>query len=79
MVSRKNVKKTVHIILGILIFLVIISGMGINYFRSIEILTLGLLNKDLSFQLHSLLFLPLLLILLIHIFFPWLWSKKKDK
>jgi cytochrome b subunit of formate dehydrogenase len=79
MASRKKVKKTVHIILGILIFLVIISGLGINYFRSIEILTLGLLNKDLSFQLHSLLFLPLLLILLIHVFFPWLWIKNGDE
>jgi len=79
MVSRNKVKKTVHIILGILIFLVIISGLGIIYFNSIEMVTLNLLNKDVSFQLHSLLFLPLLLMLLIHIFFPWLWSKKGDE
>jgi len=74
--DRKTIKKTVHILLIILTFIVIISGLGITYYRSIEHLTSGLLDKTLSFQLHTLLFLPFLLILLIHIFFPWLWPKK---
>ncbi|MCC7551474.1 MAG: hypothetical protein KO316_08340 [Methanobacterium sp.] len=74
--ERKTTKRTVHILLIILTFIVIISGLGITYYRSIEYLTGGLLDKTLSFQLHTLLFLPFLLILLIHIFFSWLWPKK---
>jgi len=71
--ERKTTKRTVHILLIILTFIVIISGLGITYYQSIEYLTGGLLDKTLSFQLHTLLFLPFLLILLIHIFFSWLW------
>ncbi|WP_286242025.1 hypothetical protein [Methanobacterium ferruginis] len=74
--ERKTTKRTVHILLIILTFIIIISGLGITYYRSIEYLTGGLLDKTLSFQLHTLLFLPFLLILLIHIFFSWLWPKK---
>ncbi|MBI4813533.1 MAG: hypothetical protein HY802_04230 [Methanobacterium sp.] len=74
--DRKTSKKTVQITLIIMIFIVIISGLGITYYRSIELITGGLLDKTLSFQLHTLLFLPFLLILLIHIFFSWLWPKK---
>jgi len=87
--DRKITKKAVHITLIILIFIVIISGLGITYYKSIELVTGGLLDKTLSFELHgglldktlsfelhTLLFLPFLLILLIHIFFSWLWPKK---
>ncbi|MBI5460431.1 hypothetical protein [Methanobacterium sp.] len=74
--ERKTTKKAVQITLIIMIFIVIISGLGITYYRSIELITGGLLDKTLSFQLHTLLFLPFLLILLIHIFFSWLWPKK---
>lgn len=74
--DRKTSKKTVQIILLILIFLIIISGMGINYYQTIETITGGLLDKTLSFEIHTLIFLPFLLVLLIHIFFSWLWPKK---
>jgi len=76
--DRKAIKKTVHLALLILIAIVIISGLGISYYQTIEGITGGLLSKNLSFQLHTLLFLPFLLILLIHIFFSWLWPKKKN-
>lgn len=77
--DRKTTKKTVHTILLILIFLIIISGLGITYYNNIELITIGLLDKTLSFQIHSLVFLPFLLVLLIHLFFSWLWPKKKVK
>jgi ABC-type antimicrobial peptide transport system permease subunit len=76
--DRKAIKKTVHLALLILIAIVIISGLGISYYQTLEGITAGLLSKNLSFQLHTLLFLPFLLILLIHIFFSWLWPKKKS-
>ena len=76
--DRKTTKKAVHIILMILIVVVIVSGLGITYYRSIESITGGLLDKTLSFQLHTLLFLPFLLVLLVHLFFSWLWPKKRS-
>ncbi|CEL24532.1 MAG: hypothetical protein PHY53_07265 [Methanobacterium formicicum] len=76
--DRKTTKKAVHIILMILIVVVIVSGLGITYYRSIEYITGGLLDKTLSFQLHTLLFLPFLLVLLVHLFFSWLWPKKRS-
>ncbi|NYB52307.1 MAG: hypothetical protein HVN35_07115 [Methanobacteriaceae archaeon] len=69
-------KKTVHIILLIIICMVIISGLGITYYQTIEWLSSGLLDKTLSFQIHTAIFLPFLLLLLIHLFFPWLWPKR---
>ena len=77
--DRKTTKKAVHIILMILIVVVIVSGLGITYYRSIEDITGGLLDKTLSFQLHTLLFLPFLLVLLVHLFFSWLWPKKRSR
>ncbi|OPX57407.1 MAG: hypothetical protein A4E25_02307 [Methanobacterium sp. PtaB.Bin024] len=77
--DRKATKKTIHIILLILIVIVIVSGLGISYYQTIETITGGFLDKTLSFQIHSLLFLPFLLILLIHLFFSWLWPKKRIK
>jgi cytochrome b subunit of formate dehydrogenase len=77
--DRKTTKKAVHIILMILIVVVIVSGLGITYYRSIEYITGGLLDKTLSFQLHTLLFLPFLLVLLVHLFFSWLWPKKRSE
>ncbi|MFA0847501.1 MAG: hypothetical protein ACC614_08015 [Methanobacterium formicicum] len=76
--DRKTTKKAVHIILMILIVVVIVSGLGITYYRSIEYITGGLLDKTLSFQLHTLLFLPFLLVLLVHLFFSCLWPKKRS-
>ncbi|MBP1945221.1 uncharacterized BrkB/YihY/UPF0761 family membrane protein [Methanobacterium petrolearium] len=77
--DRKTTKKTIHIILLILIFIVIISGLGISYYQTIEVITGSLLDKTLSFQIHSLIFLPFLFVLLIHLFFSWLWPKKRIK
>ncbi len=77
--DRKTTKKAVHIILMILIVVVIVSGLGITYYRSIEYITGGLLDKTLSFQLHTLIFLPFLLVLLVHLFFSWLWPKKRSR
>ncbi|WP_100906525.1 hypothetical protein [Methanobacterium subterraneum] len=74
--DRKPVKRTVQLILLILIVIIIVSGLGISYYQTIEGITGGLLSKNLSFQIHTYLFLPFLFILLIHIFFSWLWPKK---
>ncbi|MDD1656259.1 MAG: hypothetical protein LUO87_02660 [Methanomicrobiales archaeon] len=50
-----------------LALLLVLTGLGITEFRTVEPLTFGLLGKNLSFQLHSLLWIPFLLVLLLHL------------
>ena len=49
-----------------LALLLVLTGLGITEFRVVEPLTLGLLGKSLSFQLHSLLWIPFLAVLVLH-------------
>jgi hypothetical protein len=46
----------------------VITGFGITEFRTIEPLTLGLLTKPLSFQIHSALAYPFVVLLAVHIY-----------
>lgn len=48
--------------------LIIVTGLGINYYTTIEYITFGLLSKNLAFQLHHWLFIPFLILFLLHIF-----------
>lgn len=59
-------RRSVHLALILLTVLVIISGLGIAYYRPIEALTLGLLDKTLSFQIHTYLFVPFVVVLILH-------------
>jgi hypothetical protein len=72
MSSERSVKKIVHLLLGVLTILVIITGLGIAYYQTIEYVTLGILSKTLSFKVHTYLFVPFLLVLLLHSFMPWI-------
>ena len=72
MSSDRSAKKVVHLFLGVLTVLVIITGLGIAYYQTIEYVTLGFLTKTLSFKVHTYLFVPFLLVLLLHSFMPWI-------
>ncbi|OPY26275.1 MAG: hypothetical protein A4E27_00758 [Methanobacterium sp. PtaU1.Bin242] len=70
--DNKTFKRSVHILLVILVFMVIISGLGIFYYQVIEFLTLGLLSKDLAFKIHTVIFFPFLIVLIVHSFMSWI-------
>lgn len=55
--------------MAIVTLIVIISGLGINYYQTVEYLTFGILSKNLAFQLHFWIFLPFLFLFLLHIFY----------
>ena len=57
--------------------LFIITGFGITEFRVVETITLGWLSKSLAFRLHDDLWLPFLVLLVLHVFLPLVWRKKK--
>lgn len=55
-------------ILLLLTFLILITGFGITYPGIIEPLTLGLLGKSLSFKIHTFLWGPFAVAVLIHLY-----------
>ncbi len=65
--ARWNLRRAVGWLLLAFSLLLIITGLGITEWRTVEAVTLGLLPKALSFQLHSLLWIPFLAILACHL------------
>lgn len=77
--DRKTTKKAVHIILMILIVVVIVSGLGITYYRSIEYITGGLLDKTFLSSYTPYSFCLSFWCFLYICFFSWLWPKKRSR
>ena len=63
---RLNLRRAVGWLLLAFALLLVITGLGITEFRTVQAATFGLLPKALSFQLHSLLWIPFLAILACH-------------
>jgi len=61
-------KGIVHWSLLALVVLYFVTGFGIMEFRTVETLTFGLLTKTLSFKLHNNLWIPFLILLILHIY-----------
>ena len=61
-------KKILGWTLAVITIIYLISGLGIMYFRVIESITFGVLTKNLSFNIHSNLLIPFLILLLLHIY-----------
>ena len=61
-------KRVIRWLLGIVIVLYLVSGFGITEFRIVETLTFGLLTKILSFKIHDYLWMPLVSLLILHIY-----------
>ena len=64
--ARRNLQRVVGWLLLAFALLLVITGLGITEWRTVEAVTFGLLPKALSFQLHSLLWIPFLVILAGH-------------
>ncbi len=73
----KKLKKYIAYLLYAIIIIVIISGLGINYHRTMEFITLGILNKSLSFNLHVWFFVPLVILIILHTSLPVLKNKMR--
>ena len=61
-------KQIVQVLLLIVLALYFITGLGITQFRIVESVTLGLLTKPLSFKMHDYLWIPFVVLLLLHIY-----------
>ena len=59
-------RRAVGWLLLFLAILLVLTGLGITEARWVTPLTFGLLGKALSFQLHSLLWIPFIVVLVLH-------------
>jgi hypothetical protein len=62
-----NAKKVVHWSLAVLIAAYLLTGFGITQHDIVEAITFGLLTTSLAFTIHSYLWIPLLIVLALHI------------
>ena len=61
-------KRVVQWLLLVMVILYIITGFGITEYRTVELLTFGLLTKALSFKIHNNLIIPFVVLLGLHIY-----------
>jgi hypothetical protein len=64
----ESIETWVNNLLNIFAILLILSGLGITQYQTIDGLTFGLLNKAFSFKLHSFLWIPFTLLLAIRLY-----------
>jgi thiosulfate reductase cytochrome b subunit len=62
-------KTLTHALLTIVSILFIATGLGISNYQVMESLTGGVLSKLTSFQIHSNLIIPFIVLLIVHIGF----------
>ncbi len=70
-------RKVIPWLLLAVLALYIITGFGITEFRTVEAITFGLLNKNLSFRIHDALAVPFIVLLVVHIVLPYIVNKKR--
>ena len=61
-------RKVTHWLFVVVMLLYGITGYGITQYRIVEPATLGLLTKPLAFKIHDNLWIPLLILLALHIY-----------
>jgi len=70
-------RRVVHWLLLAVIVLYLITGFGITEYRIVEQVTFGLLAKPLAFMLHDNLLIPLIILMILHIYQGFGKSTKK--
>lgn len=74
----KNFRKSVHWLLAIGLVVYIATGFGITEWQTVEPLTLGLLGKAESQQIHNAIEIPFVLLLAVHLYLSLIRRKHKD-
>lgn len=66
--NRKLVKRILRWTLAVVTVLVLISGLGITYYTTVQYLTAGLIDKTTAFWIHFYLIIPFVVLFVFHIF-----------
>jgi cytochrome b561 len=70
------IKRTIHWLLLLVTILVLITGFGISEFRVVETMTLGWLTKSWALRLHDSLWIPFVVLLVLHLCLPFIFRRK---
>lgn len=70
-------KQVIQYTLLFVLALYLVSGFGITEFRIVDFLTFGVLNKAVAFIIHNSLFIPMLILLVLHIIQGYLSRKSR--
>lgn len=73
------VKSTVRWLLLVVTVLFLITGFGISQFRVVETITLGWLTKSWALRLHDNLWIPFVVLLVLHVCLPFVFKGKPKK
>jgi cytochrome b subunit of formate dehydrogenase len=73
------IKRTVHWLLLVVTVLFLITGFGISEFRVVETITLGWLTKSWALRLHDNLWIPFVVLLVLHVCLPLVFKDKPKK
>jgi len=71
------VKRIIHWSLLTVTVIYFITGFGISEFRTVEALSFGLLTKSLAFKMHNSLWVPFIVLLVLHIVFALIRKRRK--
>ena len=81
MTNPKLLRNVIKWLLLVVVVIYLLTGFGITEFRIVETLTLGLLTKSWAFRIHDILWIPFVILLVLHILFSTilkLWRKRKS-
>ena len=67
--KKINFRKIAAYLFLLVLVLYVITGYGITRYQIVEKITFGILSKALSFRLHRLLIYPLIILLIIHLYY----------
>jgi cytochrome b561 len=70
------IKRTIHWLLLLVTILFLITGFGISEFRVVETMTLGWLTKSWALRLHDSLWIPFVVLLVLHLCLPFIFRRK---
>ena len=74
----KMVRRIVPWLLLANVVVFMLTGFGITQFRIVEAITFGLLDKNLAHRIHLDLWIPLVVLLVLHISLALFFRKKKS-
>ena len=72
MIKLRVLRSIIHWLLLVVTVLYFLSGYGITQFRIITAITFGVINKTAAFKIHDYLWIPFVILLIVHIVFA-LW------
>jgi cytochrome b subunit of formate dehydrogenase len=77
--SLNLIRKIVQWLLLVVTVLFLITGFGISEFRVVETITFGWLSKNWAFRLHDNLWIPFIVLLVLHVLLPFVFKRKVKK